>query len=154
MSEKKDNFDLINLNGPLTVEAILKTIQRRFNEGYCYVSHLKWILYRFMCSCVSVCVQGYGLPTSIAVITTTFPNTTAAIECVWSESLVALLLKCFTHNKYVWEQDLVYNVHMVFLEYLTRFIVWIIEFSNSHSKIRCLYVLQSSYGIIRGLQKL
>lgn len=34
----EDNFDLINLDGPLSVEAILKTLQQRFMEGHCYVS--------------------------------------------------------------------------------------------------------------------
>ena len=35
---REDNFDLINLDGPLSVEAILKTLQQRFMEGHCYVS--------------------------------------------------------------------------------------------------------------------
>ena len=35
---REDNFDLINLDGPLTVEAILKTLQQRFMDGHCYVS--------------------------------------------------------------------------------------------------------------------
>ena len=35
---REDNFDLINLDGPLSVEAILKTLQQRFMEGQCYVS--------------------------------------------------------------------------------------------------------------------
>ena len=33
----EDNFDLINLDGPLSVEAILKTLQQRFMDGHCYV---------------------------------------------------------------------------------------------------------------------
>ncbi|CAI8039483.1 Unconventional myosin-Ia [Geodia barretti] len=33
---REDNFDLINLDGPLSVEAILKTLQQRFMEGHCY----------------------------------------------------------------------------------------------------------------------
>jgi len=32
------NFDLINVTGPLTIEAILKTLQQRFNNGHHYVS--------------------------------------------------------------------------------------------------------------------
>lgn len=35
---REDNFDLINLDGPLTVESILKTLQQRFMDGHCYVS--------------------------------------------------------------------------------------------------------------------
>ena len=35
---REDNFDLIKLDGPLTVEAILKTLQQRFMDGHCYVS--------------------------------------------------------------------------------------------------------------------
>lgn len=35
---REDSFDLINLDGPLTVEAILKTLQQRFMDGHCYVS--------------------------------------------------------------------------------------------------------------------
>ena len=38
MAEEEDcSFDLIQLNGPLTVEAILKSLQQRFMEGNCYV---------------------------------------------------------------------------------------------------------------------
>jgi dachs protein len=33
---REDKFDLINLDGPLSVEAILKTLQQRFMEGHCY----------------------------------------------------------------------------------------------------------------------
>ena len=36
--EGDSSFDLIHLNGPLTVEAILKTLQQRFVDGQCYVS--------------------------------------------------------------------------------------------------------------------
>ena len=35
---REENFDLINLDGPLSVESILKTLQQRFMEGHCYVS--------------------------------------------------------------------------------------------------------------------
>lgn len=39
MAEDEEcSFDLIHLNGPLTVEAILKTLQQRFVDGHCYVS--------------------------------------------------------------------------------------------------------------------
>jgi myosin heavy subunit len=33
---REDNFDLINLDGPLTVEAIVRTLQQRFMDGHCY----------------------------------------------------------------------------------------------------------------------
>ena len=35
---EETSFDFLNLNGPLTVEAILRALQRRFNKGCCYVS--------------------------------------------------------------------------------------------------------------------
>ena len=35
--EESGSFDLIQLSGPLTVEAILKSLQQRFMEGNCYV---------------------------------------------------------------------------------------------------------------------
>lgn len=37
---REEHFDLINLDGPLSVEAILKTLQQRFMEGHCYVGFL------------------------------------------------------------------------------------------------------------------
>lgn len=36
--DEANNFDLINVSGPLTIEAILKTVQHRFNNGHNYVS--------------------------------------------------------------------------------------------------------------------
>ena len=32
------SYDLLNVSGPLTIETILRTLQQRFNDGYCYVS--------------------------------------------------------------------------------------------------------------------
>lgn len=46
--EGGSSFDLIHLNGPLTVEAILRTLQQRFVDGQCYVStwdHLWYLQY-------------------------------------------------------------------------------------------------------------
>ena len=34
----EDGGDRLNLSGPLTVEAILRTLQERFIDGHCYVS--------------------------------------------------------------------------------------------------------------------
>lgn len=36
--EQESSFNLIHLSGPLTVEAILKTLQQRFVDGQCFVS--------------------------------------------------------------------------------------------------------------------
>ena len=36
--DEANNFDLINVSGPLTIEAILKALQQRFNNGHRYVS--------------------------------------------------------------------------------------------------------------------
>lgn len=33
-----NDYDLINISGPLTIEAILKALQHRFNNGHNYVS--------------------------------------------------------------------------------------------------------------------
>lgn len=49
---QEDNFDLINLDGPLTVEAILKTLQQRFMDGHCYT----WI------GPVLLCINPYEAP--------------------------------------------------------------------------------------------
>jgi hypothetical protein len=41
MSSQEDeanSYDLINVSGPLTIEAILKALQHRFNSGHNYVS--------------------------------------------------------------------------------------------------------------------
>ena len=35
-----DDYNLINVSGPLTIEAILKSVQQRFNNGQYYVSNL------------------------------------------------------------------------------------------------------------------
>lgn len=43
MSSKEDDansYDLINVSGPLTIEAILKALQHRFSIGHNYVSFL------------------------------------------------------------------------------------------------------------------
>lgn len=37
---QKDDFDLINVSGPLTIEAILKALQQRYDGGHNYVSFL------------------------------------------------------------------------------------------------------------------
>lgn len=37
MADPSQHFDLANLNGPLTVEAILQTLQQRFSNRQCYV---------------------------------------------------------------------------------------------------------------------
>ena len=34
----EDGGDRLTLSGPLTVEAILRTLQERFVDGHCYVS--------------------------------------------------------------------------------------------------------------------
>lgn len=34
----EDISDRLNLSGPLTVEAVLRTLQERFMDGQCYVS--------------------------------------------------------------------------------------------------------------------
>lgn len=41
MAEPAAVLDLMNLSGPLTVEAILRALQQRFTEGHCYVSVLE-----------------------------------------------------------------------------------------------------------------
>ena len=33
-----NNYDLINVCGPLTIDAILKALQQRFSSGHNYVS--------------------------------------------------------------------------------------------------------------------
>lgn len=40
MSQENEanDYDLINVSGPLTIEAILKALQHRFNSGHNYVS--------------------------------------------------------------------------------------------------------------------
>ena len=51
----EDNFDLINLDGPLSVEAILKTLQQRFMDGHCYVSNVSSAYIQTVCLPFSVC---------------------------------------------------------------------------------------------------
>ena len=63
---KEDDFDLINLDGPLTVEAILKTLQQRFMDGHYYVSLSVSGWARSLASRAAItafpfeCVSGYG----------------------------------------------------------------------------------------------
>ena len=39
--DQANKFDLIDVSGPLTIEAILRCLQQRFNSGQCYVSDYK-----------------------------------------------------------------------------------------------------------------
>jgi len=42
--DKANKFDLIDVNGPLTVESILRCLQQRFSNKQYYVSESKWFL--------------------------------------------------------------------------------------------------------------